>query len=228
MWPDCKSLWTLHRIDRKREGTSDFLSSCPEDRWLETVWKSGSDTSHEVVVFVVPDLNLSKLDDWIFEHFLNIGFSRPFKVCSTSLVHCRENWKFSELRGWQCKCVSEKNLLKLVSLTLKEDVNVIFEAILSWCGTFRDTFPIKQVFMHQGLQECIVYFTKATLIFRGTVSKKAMNVALTVQSACDFLLECFLLFYQINNFFFDFLAEFEDLVNSSLRLIDFFTCSSLC
>ena len=88
--PNSKSLSPLVWIDSQSDGA--LLLTCGlEDGWLLAVREGSSNTSHEVVLRVIPNLKLSQFDHLLLKHFLHLGFSWPLEVNLTTLMSARKN-----------------------------------------------------------------------------------------------------------------------------------------
>ena len=124
-----------------------LLPGSLEDRRLASIGECCSDASHEVVLRVVPNLDLSQLDHLLFEHLLHFGLSGPLEVDLAVFVHTRQYWQLAQLWAGNCQGVVEENFLKLLCLRLQEHVNLVFKAVLVLHSTLRNCLPVHEVFM---------------------------------------------------------------------------------
>ena len=107
-----------------------LLPSGLEDGGLASIGEGGPDASHEIVLGVVPNLDLSQFNHLFFEHLLHFRLSGPLEIYLAVLVHARQDGQFAPHRACNGQGVVEEYFLKLFRLCLQEHVDLIFETVL--------------------------------------------------------------------------------------------------
>ena len=111
--PDSEGLGSLFLVDMESDGAVLFPSGL-EDGRLASIGEGSPNTSHEIVLRVIPYLDLSQLNHLLFEHFLHFGLSGPFEIDLAVLVHARQDRQFASLWAGNGQGVVEENFLKLL------------------------------------------------------------------------------------------------------------------